>query len=71
MAGEQAQVKTAEWVADYYHPYQGMILKCSSCGGQIRHQDGNRNPRFCPNCGAQMSNPNELPKGWLKALDSF
>lgn len=62
---KEAEKKRARWVAHYYHPFQEMVFKCSSCEAQ-----GNRKPRFCPNCGAQMANPHELPDEWRKALNS-
>jgi len=59
----------AEWVAKSYHPYTGVVIACSACQGQICHHKPN--PKFCPNCGAEMTNPESTPKDWGRALDSF
>ena len=68
MAETKKQNK-AEWHAVQYHPHAGMIIKCSSCQNRIRHS--NPNPKFCPNCGAEIMNHSDTPKGWGRALDAF
>ena len=58
-----------EWIAVSYHPYSGVTLKCSSCHNKVRHVHPTK--PFCPNCGAEMTNAGEIPRGWGQALDSF
>ncbi|OGM10625.1 hypothetical protein A2Z67_00015 [Candidatus Woesebacteria bacterium RBG_13_36_22] len=57
------------WVADYYHPYVGMIIKCSNCQDKVKHDKPN--PKFCPSCGSEMTNFDGVPEGWGRVLDSF
>ncbi len=43
--------RTAEWVATQYHPFTGILVACSACGTQIKHNKPN--PNFCSKCGVQ------------------
>ena len=58
-----------EWVATTYHPFVGMLVACSACKKQVKHN--NPNPNFCPNCGVKMTNASDIPRNWVRALDSF
>jgi len=60
----------ARWIASYYHPHIGMVIKCSGCEKVTKHQ-GQSNPKFCPECGAPMENWSSVPDNWGRALDSF
>ena len=43
-------VKHGEWVS---YPTLTSFLRCNQCHNGI-HWDNNKNPNYCPNCGAKM-----------------
>lgn len=69
MSDSVTSVKTGEWVAEYYHPWIGVVIACSVCRHRVKH--ASQNPKFCPECGVSMANWNETPRNWGRALDSF
>jgi rubrerythrin len=61
----------SRWVTSHYHPYIGIVVKCEACGHCVK-DDVARSAKFCPGCGAAMTNSgsNVFP-GYFQALDAF
>ena len=50
--------KQGEWIRQYSKPnvYADLFWHCSQCGFKNEKHDANVYHKFCPNCGAEMTN---------------